>query len=107
MVFENYDKWEEYKIKTVEGFDTLDETLKKRIYDIEKTTENTYDEVQLEEVKEEELVFIWTGSSEDIEDEEQREAAEVTEFWGYALDGRDYEIEQKLQTNKYTITVEK
>ena len=53
------------------------------------------------------MVFLWTGSSEDLEDEEQRYAAETTEFFGYALDGRDYEIEQKLQTNKYKITVEK
>ena len=107
MVFENYDEWIEYKSKTVEGFDSLDETLRKRIYELEKNTVNTYDEVELEEVKEEELVFLWTGSSEDLEDEEQRDAAETTEFFGYALDGRDYEIEQKLQTNKYKITVEK
>ena len=63
--------------------------------------------MELDEVKEDELIFLWTGSSEEIEDDEQREAAEVTEFWGYSLDGRDEEIRLKLNTNKYKITVEK
>lgn len=107
MALENFDEWKEEKSKDIKNFDALEESLKKQIYQLELATENTYDEVVLEDVKENELIFIWIGSSEYIEDEEQREAAEVAEFWGYELDGRDYEIELKLNTSKYKITVEK
>ena len=107
MELENFKEWNEYKHKTVEGFNNLEDDLKKKIQQLEVTTANTYDEVELDEVKEDELIFLWTGSSEEIEDDEQREAAEVTEFWGYSLDGRDEEIRLKLNTNKYKITVEK
>lgn len=87
MAFENFDEWKEEKSRDIENFDDLEESLKKQIYELEKSTEDTYDEVELEEVKENELHFIWCGSLEDIEDEEQREIAENLEIHGHHWTG--------------------
>lgn len=103
MALENFNEWEEEKRSYIKDFDTLEESLKKRIYQLEMSTENTYDYVVLDDVKEEGLVFIWAGSLEDIEDEEQREIAQHLEETGHHWTGIIDFLNEELYDCGYTI----
>ena len=105
MVLINYEEWQEEKIRYLEGFDNLDDGLKKQIHKLELNTENTYTELELEEVKENELHFGWSGSLEYIEDEEQREIAENLEIHGHHWTGIIDFLNAELDTD-YDIFVE-
>ena len=103
MELENFNEWEEGKRSYIKDFDTLEESLKKRIYQLEISTRNTYDEVELEDVKEEELIFIWAGSLEYIEDKEQREIAQHLEETDHHWTGIIDFLNDELYDCGYTI----
>lgn len=103
MAFENFDEWKEEKSRDIKNFDDLEDSLKNKIYELEKSTDSTYDEVVLEDVKEDELIFIWSGSSEYIEDEEQKELAEYLEETGHHWTGIIDFLNEELYDCGYTI----